>query len=52
MNIPPPDPLAGTVEPLPDGCVERIAPGAFALHHVPVRDTPLFLLEGTPWETP
>lgn len=44
------DPLAGTVEPLPDGCVERIAPGTFALHHVPVRDTPLFLLEGTPWE--
>ena len=43
------DPLAGTVEPLPDGCAERIAPGTFALRHVPVRDTPLFLLEGTPW---
>lgn len=46
------DPLAGTVERLPEGSVKRIAPGTFTLRRVPVRDTPLFLLEGTPWENP
>ena len=44
--------VSGTVERLPEGSVERIAPGTFTLRRVPVRDTPLFLLEGTPWENP
>lgn len=43
------DPLAGTVEPLPEKCVERLAPGVLKLHRIPLRDTPLFLLDGTPW---
>ncbi len=43
------DPLAGTVETLPQACVERLAPGVLKLNHVPLRDTPLFLLDGTPW---
>ena len=44
-------PLDGTVETLPPACVERLAPGVLKLHRVPLRDTPLFLLDGTPWET-
>ena len=43
------DPLAGTVETLPEKCVERLSPGVLKLSHVPLRDTPLFLLDGTPW---
>ena len=43
------DPLSGTVEPLPEKCVERLAPGVLKLTHIPLRDTPLFLLDGTPW---
>ena len=43
------DPLAGTVEPLPEARVERLAPGVLKLSRIPLRDTPLFLLDGTPW---
>ena len=43
------DPLAGTVETLPQTCVERIAPGVLKLRRIPLRDTPLFLLDGMPW---
>ncbi len=43
------DPLEGTVEPLPEKCVQRLAGGVLRLDHVPLRDTPLFLLDGTPW---
>ncbi|MBR3086590.1 MAG: hypothetical protein IKH04_09345 [Kiritimatiellae bacterium] len=44
------DPLAGTVEPLPESSVERLAPGVLKLHRIPLRDTPLFLLAGLPWK--
>ncbi len=43
------DPLEGTVEPLPEKCVQQLAKGVLCLNHVPLRDTPLFLLDGTPW---
>ena len=43
------DPLAGTVGTLPQSCVERLAPGVLKLNHIPLHDTPLFLLAGTPW---
>ena len=43
------DPLEGTVEPLPEKCVHQLARGVLRLDHVPLRDTPLFLLDGTPW---
>ena len=43
------DPLAGTVAPLPEKCIETLAPGVLKLNGVPLRDTPLFLLDGTPW---
>ena len=43
------DPLEGTVEPLPEKCVRQLAKGTLCLDHVPLRDTPLFLLDGTPW---
>ena len=45
------NPLEGTVEPLPEKCIERLAPGVLKLNHIPLRDTPLFLLDGTPWES-
>ena len=44
------NPLDGTVAPIPEKCVERLAPGALKLSRIPLRDTPLFLLDGTPWE--
>ena len=44
------NPLEGTVEPLPEASVERLAPGVLRLNHVPLSDTPLFLLDGTPWK--
>ena len=37
------------VEPLPEKCVQQLARGVLRLDHVPLRDTPLFLLDGTPW---
>ena len=43
------EPLEGTVEPLPEKCVQQLARGVLRLDHVPLRDTPLFLLDGTPW---
>ena len=43
------NPLDRTVAPLPEKCVERLAPGVLKLNHIPLRDTPLFLLDGTPW---
>ena len=43
------DPLAGTVGTLPQSCVENLAPGVLKLNHIPLHDTPLFLLAGTPW---
>ena len=37
------------VEPLPEASVERLAPGVLRLNHVLLSDTPLFLLDGMPW---
>ena len=44
------NPLDGAVAPLPEACVERLAPGVLHLRRIPLRDTPLFLLDGTPWQ--
>ncbi len=43
------DPLEGVVASLPESCVTRLAPGVFKLDRIPLRDTPLFLLDGVPW---
>ena len=43
------NPLDGTMEPLPESCVQHLAPGVLKLCRIPLRDTPLFLLDSTPW---
>lgn len=45
------NPLEGTVDPLPETCIERLAPGVLKLKRIPLRDTPLFLLDGVPYSS-